>query len=75
VKYLPLAFAWAAYGAVHSAMISETLTGCLKPRLGGAFRFCRLFFNGVATLLLVPLVSYSLPLRREEPIAAEAHSD
>ena len=63
-KYLVLALAWAAYGAVHSAMISETATGFLKRCLGGAFRFYRLFFNVVATVLLVPLVSYSMPLRR-----------
>ncbi len=63
-KYLVLALAWAAYGAVHSAMISETATGFLKRCLGGAFRFYRLFFNVVATVLLVPLVSYSMPFRR-----------
>jgi protein-S-isoprenylcysteine O-methyltransferase Ste14 len=63
-KYLPLALAWAAYGAVHSAMISETATGFLKRCLGGAVRFYRLFFNVVATVLLVPVVSYSLSLRR-----------
>jgi protein-S-isoprenylcysteine O-methyltransferase Ste14 len=64
VTYLPLALAWAAYGALHSAMISETATGFLKRGLGNAFRFYRLFFNAVATVLLVPLVSYSLSLRR-----------
>jgi protein-S-isoprenylcysteine O-methyltransferase Ste14 len=63
VKYLPLALAWVAYGAVHSAMISETVTGFLKRCLGDAFRFYRLFFNVVATVLLVPLVAYSLSLR------------
>jgi len=63
-KYLLLALAWAAYGAVHSAMISETATGLLKRSLGSAFRFYRLFFNVVATVLLVPLVSYSMSLRR-----------
>ena len=64
-KYLLLALAWAAYGAIHSAMISETATGFLKRCLGGAFRFYRLFFNFVATVLLVPVVSYSMSLRRE----------
>ena len=64
-KYLLLALAWTAYGAVHSAMISETATGFLKRSLGGAFRFYRLFFNVVATVLLVPVVSYSTSLRRE----------
>jgi len=63
-KYLLLALAWAAYGAIHSAMISETATAFLKRCLGGAFRFYRLFFNFVATVLLVPMVSYSMSLRR-----------
>lgn len=34
VSYLLLALAWAAYGVVHSAMISETATAFLKRRLG-----------------------------------------
>ena len=63
-KYLLLALAWVAYGAIHSAMISETATGFLKRRLGGAFRFYRLFFNVVATVLLVAVVSYSMYFRR-----------
>jgi len=63
-KYLLLALAWAAYGAVHSAMISETATGFLKRCLGDAFRFYRLFFNVVATVLLVPVIAYSMSLRR-----------
>jgi methanethiol S-methyltransferase len=62
-SYLLLALAWAAYGAVHSAMITETATGFLRRSLGGAFRFYRLFFNVVATALLVPAVSYSTSLR------------
>jgi protein-S-isoprenylcysteine O-methyltransferase Ste14 len=63
--YLLLALAWTAYGTVHSAMISETVTGFLRRRLGDAFRFYRLFFNAVAIVLLVPLVSHSTSLRRE----------
>jgi methanethiol S-methyltransferase len=64
VNYLLLALAWAAYGVVHSAMISETATGFLKRRLGDSFRFYRLFFNVVAVVLLVPVVSYSMSLQR-----------
>jgi protein-S-isoprenylcysteine O-methyltransferase Ste14 len=64
VRYLLLALAWTAYCAVHSAMISETVIGTLKRRLGDAFRFYRLFFNAVAIVLLVPVVSYSMSLRR-----------
>jgi protein-S-isoprenylcysteine O-methyltransferase Ste14 len=62
VSYLLLALAWSAYGAVHSAMISETATGFLKRRLGAGFRFYRVAFNLVALVLLVPLVSYSQAL-------------
>jgi protein-S-isoprenylcysteine O-methyltransferase Ste14 len=62
-KYLLLALAWAAYGAVHSGTISETATRFLKRRLGDAFRLYRPFFNLVATALLVPVVWYSTSLR------------
>jgi protein-S-isoprenylcysteine O-methyltransferase Ste14 len=62
-KYLLLALAWAAYGAVHSGMISETATRFLKRGLGDAFRLYRPFFKLVATALLVPVVWYSTSLR------------
>jgi len=62
VRYLLLALAWTAYGAVHSAMISETATGYLKRRLGTGFRYYRLAFNVVALVLLVPVVWYSQSL-------------
>jgi protein-S-isoprenylcysteine O-methyltransferase Ste14 len=61
-QLLLLALAWAAYGALHSAMISETVTRYLEPRLGDAWRFYRLFFNGVALVTLIPLVLYSRSL-------------
>jgi protein-S-isoprenylcysteine O-methyltransferase Ste14 len=60
-----LALAWTAYGAVHSAMISEAVTGFLKRRLGAGFRFYRLAFNLVALVLLVPVVGYAVSLRGE----------
>lgn len=60
-----LALAWAAYGAVHSAMISEAATGFLERRLGTAFRFYRLFFNVLAIVLLVPVVWYTASLAQE----------
>jgi len=56
------AVGWMAYGALHSAMISPGATRFLKARLGGGFRFYRLFFNGVALLTLIPLVWYSRSL-------------
>jgi protein-S-isoprenylcysteine O-methyltransferase Ste14 len=65
MTYLPLALAWTAYCALHSAMISETATGFLKRRLGDSFRFYRLFFNSVAILTFIPVLWYSLSLRQE----------
>jgi protein-S-isoprenylcysteine O-methyltransferase Ste14 len=65
VRYMLLALAWMGYGAVHSAMISETATGFLKRRLGAGFRFYRLAFNLVAIGLLVPVVWYSHSLAGE----------
>ena len=54
MTYLFLALAWTAYCALHSAMISETVTGFLKRRLGDSFRFYRLFFNAIALITLIP---------------------
>jgi methanethiol S-methyltransferase len=65
MKYLPLAIAWTAYCALHSAMISETATGFLKRKLRDSFRFYRLFFNAVAIVTLVPLLLYSASLSGE----------
>ena len=65
MKYLFLALAWTAYCALHSAMISETVTCFLKRRLDDSFRFYRLFYNSVAVLTLIPVLWYSHSLRQE----------
>lgn len=65
MRYLLLALAWTAYCTLHSAMISETVTGFLKRRLGDSFRFYRLFFNSIAVLTLIPVLLYSHSLRQE----------
>lgn len=62
-NYALLALAWAAYGALHSAMISETATGYLKRTLSDGFRFYRLFFNTVALVTLVPVLWFQHSLR------------
>jgi methanethiol S-methyltransferase len=64
-RYLPLAIAWTGYCALHSALISETVTGFLKRRLRDSFRFYRLFFNAVSIVTLVPLLLYSASLSGE----------
>jgi protein-S-isoprenylcysteine O-methyltransferase Ste14 len=65
MKYIVLAAAWTAYCALHSAMIAPTVTGLFKRRLGGGFRFYRLFFDAVSILTLIPLLRFSLSVQGE----------
>jgi protein-S-isoprenylcysteine O-methyltransferase Ste14 len=63
--YLSVALVWSAYLALHSAMISITVTDRLKRALPDGFRFYRLFFNLVAIATLVPVVIYSRGVKGE----------
>jgi len=58
MPYLTLALLWAAWCALHSAMISITLTSYLKKKLHENFRFYRLFFNLFAAVTVVPIVLF-----------------
>jgi methanethiol S-methyltransferase len=58
MSYAILALLWAAWCALHSAMISTTVTEYVKRRLDRGFRFYRLFFNVVAAVTLVPVILY-----------------
>ena len=62
-QYLLLTFLWIAWCALHSAMISLSVTGALKRKIPGAFRWYRLFFNAVAVVTLVPVLLYAESLR------------
>ncbi len=67
--YLFLALLWTAYCAIHSALISISVTGWLKSVLASRYRFYRLFFNLFSTVTLVPLVMYSHSARfNSEPL-------
>jgi methanethiol S-methyltransferase len=59
MNYLILALAWSACCVLHSAMISERVVRALKRRLGGLFRYYRLFFNLIALATFVPVALYS----------------
>jgi protein-S-isoprenylcysteine O-methyltransferase Ste14 len=67
VKYLYAVLGWVLWCTLHSALISTTVTDSAKKKLGGGFRFYRLFYNVVSLVTLVPLVYYSHTLR-EAPI-------
>jgi protein-S-isoprenylcysteine O-methyltransferase Ste14 len=53
-----LALLWAAWCALHSALISVRFDAWLRARLGGAFRFHRLAYNAVALVTIVPVWWY-----------------
>lgn len=59
MAYFTLVMLWLTWCAIHSGMISLTVTDRLKRLSGSYYRFYRLFFNLVALLTLVPLMVYS----------------
>jgi protein-S-isoprenylcysteine O-methyltransferase Ste14 len=63
MEYLALIIFWITWCAIHSGMISLTVKNYLKIRLGGSYRFYRLFYNIVALTTLIPLVLYSQSLK------------
>lgn len=63
MEYLVLAGLWIGWCAMHSALISLTVTDYLKARLGDGYRFYRLFYNAFALLTLIPVVSYGAGLK------------
>ena len=67
VKYLYAVLGWVLWCTLHSTLISTTVTDFAKKKLGGVFRFYRLFYNVVSLVTLIPLVYYSHTLR-EAPI-------
>ena len=63
VKYLYAVLGWVLWCSLHSALISTAVTDFAKKKLGGGFRFYRLFYNVVSLVTLIPLVYYSHMLR------------
>lgn len=63
MEYAALAGWWILWCAIHSGMIWVTVTDNLKRRLGGKFRFYRLFFNLTAIVTIIPVILYGRSLR------------
>ncbi len=49
--------------ALHSVLITPSVTKFFQRRMRGTFRFYRLFFNAVSTLTLIPVALYAYALR------------
>ena len=62
MDYLLLAVLWIVWCAVHSGLISITVTDFFKRRLGNCYRFYRLSYNLVAVATIAPVVFYARSL-------------
>ena len=60
---LSTAFLWILWCALHSVLITVTVTSYMKRKLGDGYRFYRLFFNAVALITLLPLAYYSIGMK------------
>ena len=65
MKYLVITMIWAGYCFLHSFMISIWFSNIMKRLLKEYYAFYRLFFVLVSTLLLFPIISYTIQLDHE----------
>ena len=59
---IKLAILWILWCALHSWLISMTVTGWLRNHLGDRYRYYRLTYNLFAMATLIPILDYSLSL-------------
>jgi len=72
MKYLLIAFLWAAYCALHSFLISISFTKLIARLLKSYYAFYRLFYVVLSIVLLVPLIKYTDYADSAVPIAYPA---
>ncbi len=65
MEYLILALIWITFCALHSALISVTVTAYLHRKLGNTYRFYRLFYNIFSIVTLIPVIIFSLSIKQE----------
>src|SRR5512136_1645567 len=59
MKYLLIAFLWAAYCSLHSFLISIRFTKLMTRLLKNYYAFYRLFYVVLSLILLVPLINFT----------------
>ena len=62
-EYILLIFLWIAWCALHSALVSLSLTEFLRKRFHYASRYHRIVYNVVSLVTLVPVLLYTFHLR------------
>jgi methanethiol S-methyltransferase len=73
MKYALLALIWLMWCFLHSALISLTVSGYLKQRLGDRFRYYRLIYNGLALVTLIPVFLYAHSVQTEPLFSWEGY--
>ena len=63
IEHLYVVVGWVLWCALHSILISVTVTEYLKKRLGSGFRFHRLCYSIFSLATLLPLMYYSNSIR------------
>jgi methanethiol S-methyltransferase len=58
-----VALLWILWCALHSALVTKTVTDYMKQKLGYQYRFYRLFYNIVSLVTIAPLLYYSVSHR------------
>jgi protein-S-isoprenylcysteine O-methyltransferase Ste14 len=69
VQFILLVVLWVGWCALHSALISPTVTETLRKRFRDGFRFYRLLYNLFAAATLLPVLLYAFSLRGELIVA------
>ena len=59
MNYFLLTFFWCLWCAIHSLLISLSVTNYLEIKLNNYYRYYRLFYNSISILTLFPLLVYS----------------
>lgn len=65
MKYLVIILIWAGYCFLHSFMISIWFTGIMQDMLKRFYAFYRLFYVLISTVLLFPIIRFTIHLDHE----------
>ena len=63
MEYSLLAALWVVWCFLHSAFVSNSVTGYLKEKMGAGFRFYRLIYCLFSVATLIPLLIYTNTLK------------
>jgi methanethiol S-methyltransferase len=64
MKFWILGVLWISYCSLHSGLISPAVTSALKQKLGGNYKYFRLWYNLFAVGSLIPVVYYTYTVKQ-----------